>query len=171
MLNSGDFTDPVTRTKFSDDNLKEIDALALKSKLNKKSVFKAKNDPNNTYADAVFFRDALLGLERCAGETITEILNIAETCEPEEAHIRLLTNELPLFQDYYRQIANADQSYASQCMLHWKEFLSGPPNRPNEDLYGLIEIVIHFLSVCEKSIIENNNNDDSDIDNESGFSF
>jgi hypothetical protein len=70
MLNSGDFTDPVTRTKFSDDNLKEIDSLALKSKLNKKSVFKAKNDPNNTYADAVFFRDTLLGLKRYASETI-----------------------------------------------------------------------------------------------------
>lgn len=53
-------------------------------------------------------------------------------------------------------------------MMHWKAFLSGPPNRPNEDLYGLIEIVIHFLSMCEKSIIENNI-DDSDNDNE--FSF
>lgn len=63
MLKSGDFTDPVTRTTFSDDDLKEIDALAIKSKLNKGSVYKAKHEPNR-YADAIFIRDALLGLER-----------------------------------------------------------------------------------------------------------
>ena len=42
------------------------------------------------YADLKFRRDALMGLDRYAGEVITDILTIIETCEPEEAQMRLL---------------------------------------------------------------------------------
>jgi hypothetical protein len=42
------------------------------------------------YADKHFVRDALLGLERCAGEVVTEMLTIVEECDPDEAEMRLL---------------------------------------------------------------------------------
>jgi hypothetical protein len=48
--------------------------------------------------------------------------------------------ELPAFADYFKQLKDADAPYASQCMAHWKLFLEGPPNKPNEDEFGLIEV-------------------------------
>jgi hypothetical protein len=32
----------------------------------------------------------LLGLERCAGEVVTDMLTIIETCDPDEAQMRLV---------------------------------------------------------------------------------
>lgn len=147
MMATGDFTDPETRIPFSDENLKEIDNLAIKYGLKKPSLYAAKINPN-TFSDFIFRRDALQGLERCAGEVVTEILNIIETSDPDEAEMRLVMRELPLFSDYYRQLCEADLPFSQQCMKHWRLFLQGPPNRPNHDNYGLIAIVLQFFSMC-----------------------
>lgn len=48
--------------------------------------------------------------------------------------------ELPMFADYYRQLGEADMPFAKQCMTHWRRFLMGPPNKPNEDVYGLLDV-------------------------------
>ena len=32
--------------------------------------------------------------------------------------------------------------FAKQCMAHWRRFLMGPPNKPNEDVYGLLDVRI-----------------------------
>lgn len=112
LIASGDFVDPESRLPFSDDDLRNIDKSAEKAGLKKKSVFAAKNSPENIarYADLTFRRDALLGLERyeyvkfrvyliliihltvrrCAGEVVTEMLYIVEECNPDEAEMRLL---------------------------------------------------------------------------------
>ncbi len=50
--------------------------------------------------------------------------------------------EFPTFLDYFKQIRQADAPYASKCAAHWRLFMRGPPNRPNEDEYGLIEVGI-----------------------------
>ena len=93
-----------------------------------------------------FRRDALLGLERCAGDVVTDILNVIETCDPEEdPQMRLLIREFPSFADLYHQIADADPAYARQCMDHWILFLDGPPNNPNDDEYGLLQMTLHFF--------------------------
>lgn len=148
MLASGDFTDPETRIPFADSQLDEIDKFATKLGLIKKSVLDAKNNPQS-YIESKFRRDGLQGLERCAGEVVTDILNIIETTDPDDAQMRLLLNELPLFSDYFRQLCEVDKEYASQCMEHYLSFLEGPPNRPNEDHYGLLETVMNFLAMCQ----------------------
>jgi len=157
MHSTGDFTDPETRIPFSDDDLEEIDKLAIKAKLGRRSVLQAKRNPQ-AYVDLKFRRDALQGLDRLAGEVVTDILRIIETCDPEEAQMRLLIRELPLFSDYFHQISDADTPYARQCMKHYKSFLLGPPNRPNDDPYGLIDLVVHFLSVTDSQLLGNNYN-------------
>lgn len=148
VLVTGDFSDPETRIPFTDRDLKEIDELVRKAGLKKASVLEAKRSPQ-TYVDSKFRRDALLGLERCAGEVVTDMLNIIETCEPDEAQMRLLMRELPAFSDYYRQLRDADSAYAHAAMEHWILFVEGPPNCPNEDDYGLIDVVCTFLRVCD----------------------
>jgi hypothetical protein len=43
----------------------------------------------------------------------------------------------------------ADNAYATKCLAHWRLFIKGPPNRPNEDDYGLIQVVANFLRGLE----------------------
>ena len=148
VLVTGDFSDPETRIPFSDNDLKEIDELTRKAGLRKSSVLEAKRAPQ-AYIDSKFRRDALLGLERCAGEVVTDILNIIETCDPDEAQMRLLMRELPAFSDYYQQLHEADPAYARAALSHWIQFVEGPPNCPNDDDYGLIDIVCAFLRMCD----------------------
>jgi hypothetical protein len=94
MLATGDFADPETRVQFADAQLTDIDRTAQKYGLRKSSVFESKYRPG-AFADLKFRRDALCGLERCAGEVVTDMLNIIETCDPEEAQMRLAMRGLP----------------------------------------------------------------------------
>jgi hypothetical protein len=151
MLATGDFSDPETRIPFSDENLREIDTILAKSATaggkTRASVLEAKHNPG-AYEEARHRRDALEGLERCAGDVIADILNIVETADPDDAQMRLMINELPVFADFYRQLFEADQAYARQCLEHWTRFIAGPPNAPNTDMYGLIDCVKHYLAMC-----------------------
>jgi len=101
MLCSGDFTEPHTRVPFGDGDLSEIDALvALHSKsvllrqrrlqggvgegevegvVQRGSVLKAKQTPS-LFEEGRFRRDALNGLERCAGEVVAEVVWVMEAC-------------------------------------------------------------------------------------------
>ena len=60
--------------------------------------------------------------------------------------------EFPTFLDYFKQLRDADASYASTCNSHWRQFMQGPPNKPNVDEYGLIHVVCHFLKSCEDGV-------------------
>jgi len=149
ILATGDFLDPETRQPFSDDALRDMDKAAEKAGLQKNSVLACKNQPQ-LFAEARFRRDALAGLERLAGEVVAGILHLIETSDPHEAQMRLLMRELPAFSDYYSQLHAADPLYASQCLLHWQAFITGPPNRPNDDHHGLIACVLAFLEQCKE---------------------
>lgn len=50
----------------------------------------AKKNNIQLYADKKFKRDALQGLERCAGEVVSEMLALVEDSDPEEAQMKLL---------------------------------------------------------------------------------
>lgn len=147
MLATGNFSDPETRIPFTDHDLQEIDALVVAGGLKKDSVLLAKQSPEK-FSDMKFQRDALQAVERSASEVVTEILHIIEVCDPDEAQMRLMTSELPIFADYYQQLFDADREFARHCMSHWQQYLMGPPNKPNEDPYGLIEIVCGFFNSC-----------------------
>lgn len=103
MLSTGDFHDPESRIPFKDSDLEEIDNVIKKAGLTRPSVLAAKRNPY-AFSELQFRRDALLGLERCAGETVTDILRIIETCDPEEAQMRLALHEFPSLADLYRQV-------------------------------------------------------------------
>lgn len=152
LLSSGDFSDPETRIPFSDDNLKEIDTIAEKAGLKKDSVYEAKSNTHN-YSEQKFRRDALLGLERCAGEVVTEMLQTVESYEPDDAQMQLVMRDFPTFMDYFKQLQDADREYASKCIAHWKLFIHGPPNRPNEDDYGLLHVIRMFLKGCDEGLL------------------
>jgi hypothetical protein len=147
LLATGDFTDPETRIPFSEKDLQDIDALGVELGLGKSSVLAAKRNVNG-YSEAKFRRDALLALERCAGEVIADMLQIVENYDPDEAQMELAMTEFPVFLDYYRQMKTADPEYAAKCLAHWRLFIAGPPNKPNHDEYGLLRVVSLFLRSC-----------------------
>jgi hypothetical protein len=166
LISSGDFTDPETRLPFNDEQLKAIDSVAKVNGLIRPSVYEAKNNLS-FYSEKKFRRDALLGLERCAGEVITDMLNLIENADPDVAQMQLAMSgllsffffffvvffflfccfsvEFPSFVDYFRQIREVDSEYASKCIAHWKLFLVGPPNRPNDDEYGIMKVFICLI--------------------------
>lgn len=61
LLFTGEFNDPETRIPFSDKDLMKIDTLAESFGLKRKSVYQAKLNAAQLYADLHFRRDALLG--------------------------------------------------------------------------------------------------------------
>lgn len=75
ILSSNDFTDPVTRIPYSLEDLAALDALAESANLKRPSVLKAKQNPDlvKQHNDN-FKREALTGLDRCAGETVSEMV-------------------------------------------------------------------------------------------------
>jgi hypothetical protein len=150
ILATGDFSDPESRIPFSESDLETIDSLASEAGLSVASVLSAKKDIH-AFSDLKFRRDALLGLERLAGEVITEMLRTIENYDPDEAQMRLLLRDFPSFADLFRQIQDVDQEYARNSMLHWKLFLQGPPNNLNVDDFGLIDITLQFLDSLQNS--------------------
>jgi len=72
------------------------------------------------------------GLERCAGELVTEmLLLVEESDDPEEAEMRLALTLFPLLTDLYRQMLEGEGDsgqggkgeWARQCLGHWQEFM------------------------------------------------
>jgi hypothetical protein len=171
ILASGDFCDPISRIPFSDGDLKAIDELRFSQSKSTSSsssssssnsskttagadagtysVFAARHNPT-MFEDFKFRRDALLGLERCAGDVITDILGLLESFDVEEAQLRLSMREFPLFEDLYNQLRQADPEYARHCMSHWRQFLRGPSNYPTEDFFGLLRLTLSFMDRCER---------------------
>lgn len=148
ILKTGDFTEPETRLEFSDAELRALDAVAAEAGLGKPSVLEAKQHPE-TYAERRTRRDAVVGVERCAGEVVSEMLAVVEQCEPEEGEMCLVMNLFPSFSDLYRQMADVDAEYSRQCIDHYRAFLRGPPNRPTRDRHGFLSTVITFLEQVE----------------------
>jgi len=150
MLSTGNFSDPETRLPFTDEDLEDIDKAAKRLKLQRASVLEAKRTRGQAYADANFRSNALLGLERCAGEVISEILHIVEAgdeLDPEEVQIEVL-QRLPVFSGYFKQITAVDKDFGRHCGSQFSSFLRGPPNSPSYDPYGLIEVVCDFINHC-----------------------
>ncbi|KAF0701131.1 Aste57867_8354 [Aphanomyces stellatus] len=144
ILATGNFSEPETRIPFSDDILKQIDAEVKSSGLELASVFEAQQQKAKFEALKVK-RDGLLGLERCAGEVVTEMLSIIEDEDSEEGEMRLVMEVFPSFADLFGQLKSNDFEYASQCHKHFVEYLHGPPNRPTVDESGLFEVVLDFM--------------------------
>jgi hypothetical protein len=78
ILSSNDFTDPVTRIPYSLEDLAALDALAESTTLTRPSVLKAKQNPDvvKQHNDN-FRREALTGLDRCAGESVSDMVSHA----------------------------------------------------------------------------------------------
>ena len=147
LLSSNDFTDPVTRLALTDEDLSRLDDLGRTLRLGRPSVLKAKREPNEgQIKNDKFKRDALLGLDRCAGELVCEMLCQVEECDDlEDGMLKLAMEIFPAFADIFSQLRAADRSYAKQCLECYLDFVRGPPNRRTRDRRGLLRPILSFL--------------------------
>lgn len=160
VLHTGQFIEPETRLPLTDADLRHLDALARGAGLGRPSVWEARHSARQgqAYAEMRFRRDGLLGLERCAGELVAEMLALVEAegeegdeGEEEEetwkerAELRLVVTLFPLLTDLYQQMHAADEEWARQCLAHFSEYLRGPPNRRTRDPHGFLRVVLGFF--------------------------
>lgn len=145
ILKTGHFYEPETRIEFSDDDLKRMDDQARLTGLQTDSVLKARYNMAK-FAQEKFKREALEGLERLAGEQVSEMLSIIENCDDQEdGEMRLAIEIFPQFADLMQQIKEHDLEQMKQTLDHFKSFLEGPPNKPTPDPFGFKKNIIEFL--------------------------
>jgi len=146
MLKTGNFNDPESRIPFKDAELQRLDLAAKEAGFAFESVCGAKKDQER-FAAQSFRRDALTGLERCAGELVVEMLNAVEgrRADAERGQIMLLTIVFPQFTDLCNQLKAADQEYARHSITQFKDFLAGPPNKPTKDNSGLLRVCMDHI--------------------------
>lgn len=83
------------------------------------------------YAEERVRRDGLLALDRCAGESVAEMLALVENCEdPEDGEVHLAMFLFPSFTLHFSRMVEADGEFARQSLKHYIETIIGPPNRP-----------------------------------------
>ncbi|KAI9895426.1 hypothetical protein PsorP6_018750 [Peronosclerospora sorghi] len=163
ILATGDFSEPETRIPFSDEDLRRIDLEVSKAKLNEKSVVDAKKNKHK-FEEQKVKRDGVLGalkldlmkaangssvpatgLERCASEYVSKMLEIVESDDAEEGEMQLIMSVFPSFSDNFEQIRRNDSEFAKHSMGHFIQYMKGPKNRPTVDQSGLLPIILNFL--------------------------
>jgi len=133
ILSTNDYCDPESRIPFEDSALAELDRIGVN--LGKPSVLKARKELEAKFAERQFLRDAVCGLERVCGESVTQMFELVEKVNDdlrtiEDAQVQLLTYIVPEFQSNFSQLVAADKSIAKHSSMHFEAFLQGPPNRP-----------------------------------------
>ncbi len=126
-----DFLDPITRVPFTEEQIEAIDSRAKMNGI-ESNLIDLRSDKKKK-EDKKIHLDGIVGLERIAGDIIHNILTIAENTESEyEADYLIMNREIPEFIDYYNQLKTLDRAYSLQAMKHWRAYLRGPPNCPND---------------------------------------
>ena len=148
MLTTGDFSDPETRTPFSEDTLARIDAVCVR--LGKPSVLRARTERAKTYADAKFLRDALCGLERMAGDGVSKMYDAVDAVNhhreaSEDATVRLLMSVVPEVESAFVQMWRADAEFTRVSRAQLEAFLRGPPQRRTPDPHGFLRVVVEMF--------------------------
>ena len=89
--------------------------------------------------------DALLCLERFCGEVVADIHRCLEIHDPETVEMCLVGQLFPSFSHFFQQIQERDGELARQLIKHYVTYLRGPPNRPTEDPFGFLPVILNFV--------------------------
>jgi len=134
MISTSNFFEPETKLLFSEEDIVALDELG--KQLGKPSVIEAQKNYNIIHDRLHSEQDLFSGVERCAGESVSEMMKIVETTrrsklgEGEEA---LLVRIFPSFKHYVTLMYALDADETSIAVDQFKSFLKGPPNHPTKD--------------------------------------
>jgi hypothetical protein len=134
MLTTRHFHDPETRIEFTDDQLVDLDKIG--TELGKESVLVAKLDGVWLKQKLEDDEDAFAGVERCAGEHISEMIRLIERTRKthaQDAEMELLCRVFPFFRYYVSLMFGLDREATGIAVDQFRRFLIGPPNRPTVD--------------------------------------
>jgi hypothetical protein len=147
MLATGNFSDPETRQPFSDEAIRQLDVFCLR--LGKPSVADACRNQSELYKQQRFIQDALVGIERLAGEKVGQVLQVVDAvneahASAEDAQVVILSL-LPEFQHLFELLVQNDREFALASKRQYLTFLRGPPNRRTRDEEGILSIAVASL--------------------------
>jgi len=147
MLTTRNFHDPETRIPFTDEQLSALDELGttlgmesvLLAKLASEPIVKKIHDDENAFD----------GVERLAGELVTEMLRYIERTKSNGLHhaeLHLLCHVFPYYRHYVTLMFDLDESATIVAVDQFKRFLVGPPNRPTVDrTRNLLKFCLDFI--------------------------
>ena len=147
MLTTRHFHDPETRIEFTNEQLQELDKLG--SQLGKQSLYEAKLDGAWMKQKLEDDEDAFAGVERCAGDHISEMIRFIERTRKshaQEGEMELLVRVFPFYRHYVTLMFGLDPDATMVAVDQFKRFLIGPPNRPTVDKSRvLLKFCLDFL--------------------------
>jgi hypothetical protein len=142
LMCTGDFRDPICRTDFTIEEIKDIDKHIQKHNLDYPLLEKLFIN-NNIKHDKIREKNILHSLEACVGEIIAEIFVVVETPNP-DADV-LLTILFSEFESPFAEMKRLNIETAYQCLSSWKAFLDGPPKKPTINRRGRLHYAKTFL--------------------------
>lgn len=142
LLVTGDFRDPITRNKLSEEEIQRLDDVIRREGLIyplliEKFRSKANNDSDKTLDNTI------RGLESCIGEVICDILgNIETSVKHGNYHLSTLFSELDI---PFAEMKLLSLEAAYQALQTWIVFLKGPPKKPTKDTHGRLQFAVAYL--------------------------
>jgi len=149
LLETGHFEEPTTRIELNLDDLYEIQKKVDEAGIDLSdcspftNLVTAYKNPK-VYQDKKERQDLIEGLERCVGEVVTSFLEIVEDKYSENGQVKLCMH-FAHFTHFFKQLAEADEHYALQCLERYGYLIRGPPNRPVVDKSGLLQYCLQFF--------------------------
>mmetsp|Transcript_16820 Transcript_16820/g.51733 ORF Transcript_16820/g.51733 Transcript_16820/m.51733 type:complete len:190 (-) Transcript_16820:638-1207(-) len=144
IIKTGEFREPETRIEFSLADLTRLDSQARHFGLDLPSVVEARTN-SAPYEEKRAAEDAMLCLERFCGEVVADMQRCLEQYDPETLEMCLVGHLFPSYSHFFKQIKDRNAEMAQQLVYHHISFLRGPPNRPTEDPFGFLPIILNFI--------------------------
>jgi len=162
FLKTGEFTEPTTRVRVTEKNVREIDMLIRKYDIDISGFSSFQNlwdcyKARDKYEEKKHHENLLLGLERLTSESIESILKLIES-NPSGSYERSVDDFHKIcdeFDLYYEQLVHADRKHALASISHWLFFIKGPPNKPTKDSHGFLRRSLEFLEDRKYQVQQN----------------
>lgn len=125
---AGKFFEPESRIEFSREDLVKLDGIG--AGLGLPSLVEAKE------AGGMEVEDAFDGVERLAGESVSEMIRVIERTKKtnvEGAEVELLTRVFLNWRYYVALMNDINPDATAVAVDQYRIFLRGPPNRPTKD--------------------------------------
>lgn len=151
LITSGDFRDPISRTKLTVLDIDILDKRITQEGLKYPALIDKYNDKlsSDTEANA---KNVICGLESCIGEIVVDILRSIETpTKTASFQLTLLLSEIDV---PFQEMKKLNLEAAYQAIETWKMFLKGPPKKPTADASGRLKYAISYFD-CQWTAEDN----------------
>jgi hypothetical protein len=153
LLTTGDFRDPKTREKYSQETLKKMDKLRESNKIGGKSVLRAFKN-KRYYKKKNDIEENITIIERCLDDLISGMRSLLENREGRRIHAIQTLNTLFFmsFRVYFRRLVSQSRDNAENLIQRTIKLVNETVNRPRR--VGSFENITDSIETEETEEIE-----------------